>query len=66
MMTKDIHDNEDMPVVSHDGRLVAYRAYRFSADTSFEAIRIMMVDNWRPVSEIKLQITDQSNTRGIG
>jgi len=66
MMTKDIHDDEDLPVVSHDGRLVAYRASRFSADTVFEAVRIMTVDDWRLVSEIKLRIPDQINIRGIG
>ena len=59
MITKDIHDDEEMPVVSHNGRFVAYRAYRFTADTYFEAVRVMTVNDWQPVSEIKLRVPDQ-------
>jgi Tol biopolymer transport system component len=66
MITKDIHDDEEMPVVSHNGRLVAYRASRITADTLFEAVRVMTVNDWQPVSEIRLRIPDQVNIRGIG
>jgi hypothetical protein len=66
MITKDLQDDEEMPVVSHNGCFVAYRAYRHTADTTFEAVRVMTVDNWQPVSEIKLRIPDQVLVHGIG
>lgn len=65
-LTKDIHDDEDMPVVSHDGRMVAYRAYSYSSDTPFEAIRVISIDNWQRVSEFRLPIPRLINVRGIG
>jgi Tol biopolymer transport system component len=66
MITKDIHDDEEMPVVSHNGRFVAYRATRNTADSYFEAVRVMTVNDWQPASEIKLRVPDQINIRGIG
>ena len=65
-LTKDIHDDEDMPVVSHDGRMVAYHAYSYSSDAPFEAVRVMSIDNWQRVSEFRLPIPQLMNVRGIG
>jgi hypothetical protein len=66
MVSKDIHDDEEMPVVSRNGRFVAYRASRNTADTFFEAIRVMTVNDWQRVSEVMLRVPDQINIRGIG
>ena len=56
--------DEDQPVVSLDGRLLAYRAMHTVATA--DNIRILTVDNWQPVREIKLASPAQINIRGIG
>lgn len=66
MVTKDRDDNEDMPVVSHDGRFVAYKAIPIMPDTFMEAVRVMSVDNWQRVSEFRLPVPNLINIAGIG
>jgi Tol biopolymer transport system component len=56
--------DEEQPVVSPDGRFLAYRG-RHTVATA-DNIRILTVDNWEPVIEIKLAPPAQINIRGIG
>jgi len=59
--TPDI--SEVLPVVSHDGRLLAYRA--FYHGTGRDAIRIVSTGNWVLVREITLQPPADINISGI-
>jgi Tol biopolymer transport system component len=56
--------DEDQPVVSPDGRLLAYRAMHMVA--AADNIRILALDDWQPIREIKLASPAQINIRGIG
>jgi Tol biopolymer transport system component len=59
--TPDI--SEVLPVVSHDGRLLAYRA--FIHGTGRDSIRIVSTGNWALVREIALQPPADINISGI-
>ncbi|NPV03986.1 MAG: alpha/beta fold hydrolase [Syntrophaceae bacterium] len=51
------------PVVSHDGRLLAYRAYSHSGGR--DSIRIVSTGTWAPVREITLQPPADINISGL-
>lgn len=55
--------SEVLPVVSHDGRLLAYRAFYHA--TGRDAIRIASTGNWAPVREITLQPPADINISGL-
>src|SRR5512136_2123780 len=55
--------SEVAPVVSHDGRLLAYRA--FYHGTGRDSIRIVSTGNWALVREITLQPPADINISGI-
>ena len=59
--TPDI--SEVLPVVSHDGRLLAYRAFYHA--TGRDAIRIVSTGNWGLVREITLQPPADVNISGL-
>ncbi len=63
-ITNSSEVDEEQPVVSPDGRFLAYRA-RHTVATA-DNIRILSVDDWEPVREIKLASPAQINIRGIG
>jgi Tol biopolymer transport system component len=60
--TPDISEN--LPVVSHDGKLLAYVAY--SPDTGNAPIRLMSVGSWTLVNEIAMQPPAAKAIRGLG
>ena len=66
MVTKDLRDNEEMPVVSHNGRYLAYRAFTFEGGAFFEAVRVMSIGDWRRIHEYRLPIPDLMLIKGIG
>jgi Tol biopolymer transport system component len=56
--------SETQPVISHDGKLLAYRA--FYRQPSFkDTIRIVQVGTWLLVNEIELQAPASKNISGI-
>ena len=59
--TPDISEN--FPVVSHDGKLLAYVAY--SPDTGNAPIRLMNVGSWTLVNEIVMQPPTAKTIQGL-
>ena len=55
--------SEVAPVVSHDGRLLAYRAFHHG--TGRDSIRIVSTGNWALIREITLQPPADVNISGI-
>jgi Tol biopolymer transport system component len=60
--TPDI--SETHPVISHDGKLLAYRAF-YKQPSFKETIRIVNVGTWTLVNEIGLQAPASRNIEGI-
>jgi Tol biopolymer transport system component len=60
--TPDISEN--FPVVSHDGRLLAYVAC--SPETGRTTIRLINVGSWTPINEIVMQPPAVKVIRGLG
>jgi Tol biopolymer transport system component len=60
--TPDISEN--FPVVSHDGRLLAYVAY--SPGTGNTSICLVNVGSWTPVNEFAMQPPASKVIRGLG
>jgi Tol biopolymer transport system component len=63
-ITETPHVTETLPVASHDGRLLAYRATRMGPDSG-ESIRIIAIDGWSLVRDIPLPSPAHSNISGI-
>ena len=59
--TSDV--SEVLPVISHNGRLLAYRAFHHG--TGRDAIRIVSTGNWALVREITLQPPADINISGL-
>ncbi|MGR9116877.1 MAG: hypothetical protein ACU85E_14030 [Gammaproteobacteria bacterium] len=60
----DIQDvSETLPVVSHDGRLFAYREFNHASHT--DRIRVLTVPDWTLVNEINIQPPADRNISGI-
>jgi TolB protein len=60
--TPDISEN--FPVVSHDGRVLAYVAY--SAGTGNTSLRLVNVGNWALITEITMRPPASRVIRGLG